>query len=151
MPNKMKKLFALLLLLPLIFVSCGEDEKDFVEQNYLVGNWEIIQKGTRSPQGVILYQDYLNNSNCKDNYIFNADFTFESNDYTTEEPCVSTRINGTYERLSTMVTLDYTIQVGETPQEESKSLTIVSLTYTEAIIAYTDDLGQVVYLKLQKV
>lgn len=151
MPNKMKKIIALLLLFPLIFVSCGEEEEDFVAQNYLVGNWEIVQQGTRSPQGIILYQDYVNNANCKDNYIFNADFTFESNDYNTEGSCVSTKISGTYDRLSTFVTLNYTVQVGETQQEESTTLTVISLSYTEAVLAYTNGSNQVVYLKLVKV
>lgn len=150
MPNKMRKLL-LLLLFPLIFISCGEDDEDFVTQNYLVGNWEISQQGTRSPQGVILYTDYVNNTNCKDNYIFNADFSFESNDYTTTEPCVSTKITGTYDRLSTFVTLNYTVQVGETQQEQSTTLTVISLTYTEAVLAYTNDVNEVVYLKLVKV
>jgi hypothetical protein len=77
MHNKMKKILALLFLLPLTFVSCGEDEENFVQQNYLVGKWEIIQTGATSPQGIILYQDYVNNANCKDNYIFNADFTLK--------------------------------------------------------------------------
>ena len=35
MLNNMKNIFKLLFLLPLAFVSCGEDEDDFVEQNYL--------------------------------------------------------------------------------------------------------------------
>jgi hypothetical protein len=146
----MKKILALLFLLPLTFVSCGEDEKDFVKQNYLVGKWEITQIGASNPQGVILYQDYVNNSECKDNYIFNTDLTFEINDFPTEGTCTSTRISGTYERLSTNVTLRYTVQVGDTPQQVSRSITVVSLTYEEAIIAYTNESNQIVYLKLNK-
>lgn len=148
--NTMKKILTLLFLLPLTFVSCGEDEETFVRQNYLVGKWEISQIGSSSPQGIILYQDYVNNSECKDNYIFNTDLTFENNDYPNEGACTSTKISGTYERLSTNVTLRYTVQVGETPQQVSRSFTIVSLTYNEVIIAYTNESNQIVYLKLNK-
>jgi hypothetical protein len=147
----MKKFLVLLFSLPFVLVSCGEDDKDFVEQNYLVGNWEIVQIGATSPQGVILYEDYINDSDCKDNYIFNADFTFENNDYTTDGACVSNTIEGNYSRFSTLVTLNYTAIVGGTPQEQEQTLTVVSLTYTEAVMAYTNASGNVVYLKLQKV
>ena len=150
MLNNMKKILALLFLLPLTFVSCGEDEENFVQQNYLVGKWEIIQTGARSPQGVILYQDYVNNANCKDNYIFNADFTFENNDYASEGACVSTVISGTYDRFSTNVTLNYSVIVNGNPQQVSKSFTVISLTYTEVILAYTNDVNQIIYLKMQK-
>jgi hypothetical protein len=64
---------------------------------------------------------------------------------------VSTKITGTYDRLSTFVTLNYTVQVGETQQEQSTTLTVISLTYTEAVLAYTNDVNEVVYLKLVKV
>lgn len=151
MLNNMKKILALLFLLPLTFVSCGEDEENFVQQNYLVGKWEIIQTGARSPQGIILYQDYVNNEACKDNYIFNSDFTFENNDYNTVGTCVSTLISGTYERFSTNVTLNYSILVGGNPQQVTTSLTVISLTYTEVILAYTNDVNQIIYLKMQKV
>lgn len=150
MHNKMKKLLAILCLSLFTFSSCDDDNKDFVQQNYLVGKWGIIQTGTRTPQGIILYQDYQNNSDCKDNYIFNSDFTFERNDYSIEEPCVSERIMGTYNRLSSNVTLNYIVQVGETNQEQSISFTIISLTYTDVTIAYTDSSNQIVYLKLKK-
>jgi hypothetical protein len=33
---KFTKLIALLFLIPLAFVACGEDEKTFTEKNYLV-------------------------------------------------------------------------------------------------------------------
>ena len=79
MLNNMKKILTLLLVLPLTFISCEEDEDTFVKQNYLVGKWEAIQTGETNSQGVILYQDYENNSDCKDNYIFNEDLTFEIN------------------------------------------------------------------------
>lgn len=151
MLNNMKNIFKLLFLLPLAFVSCGEDEDDFVEQNYLVGKWEISEVGATNPQGVILYQDYVNNSECKDNYIFNEDFTFESNDYTTDVTCASTSIEGTYDRLSTNVTLNYTTLVDGNSQSVSRSFSIISLTFSDVVIAYTNDLNQIVYLKLQKV
>lgn len=147
----MKKILAFLFLLPFAFVSCGEDEENFVQQNYLVGKWEISQTGATNSAGVIIYQNYANNADCKDNYIFNADLTFESNDYNTVGTCMSSKISGTYSRLSTNLTLQYTIQVGGAPQQVSTSLTVVSLTYEEVIIAYTNDVNQVVYLKLQKV
>lgn len=151
MPNNMKKILAFLFLLPFAFVSCGEDEENFVQQNYLIGKWEISQTGATNSAGVIIYQNYANNADCKDNYIFNADLTFESNDYNTVGTCVSSKIDGTYSRLSTNLTLRYTIQVGGAPQQMTTSLTVVSLTYEEVILAYTNDVNQVVYLKLQKV
>lgn len=148
----MKRILAILFLLPMAFVSCGEDEDNFVQQNYLVGTWEINETGARSPQGVIVYQAYVNNTNCKDNYIFNADFTFQNNDYNTEGTCVSNAINGIYSRLSTNVTLNYTIQgSGGAPQQVQQTLTVVSLTFTEVILAYTNDVNQIVYLKCTKV
>jgi hypothetical protein len=148
----MKRILAILFLLPIAFVSCGEDEDNFVQQNYLVGTWEINETGARSPQGVIIYQPYVNNTDCKDNYIFNADFTFQNNDYNTEGTCVSNAINGTYSRLSTNVTLNYTIQgSGGAPQQVQQTLTVISLTFTEVILAYTNDVNQIVYLKCTKV
>lgn len=149
--NTMKKILALLFLLPLTFISCNEDEEKFVEQNYLVGKWEITQTGSTNAAGVIVYQNYANNADCKDNYIFNTDFTFENNDFNTVGTCVSSKISGTYGRLSTNVTLNYSVLVNGTPQQVAKSLTVISLTYTEVILAMTNNVNQIVYLKLQKV
>jgi len=49
----MKKFVFLLMALPLLFTACGEDEETFVQQNYLVGKWEISQTGTMNAQGAI--------------------------------------------------------------------------------------------------
>jgi hypothetical protein len=148
----MKRILAILFLLPIAFVSCGEDEDNFVQQNYLVGTWEINETGARGPQGVIVYQPYANNADCKDNYIFNSDFTFENNDFNTVGSCVSSLTSGTYERLSTNLTLKYTVQVpGGVPQQVEQILTVVSLTFSEVILAYTNDVNQIIYLKCTKV
>lgn len=149
----MKNTLILLFLLPFMFISCGEDEENFVQQNYLVGKWEISQIGSKSSAGAILYKDYENAANCdKDNYIFNNDFTFENNDYTNTGSCTNDKIAGSYERNSTFVTLNYTIEIDNESKQVSNSYTIISLTFTEAIIAYTDKSSkQIVYLKLTKV
>lgn len=147
----MRKLIALLFLIPLAFVACGEDEKTFTEKNYLVGKWEVIETGSNGTGGIILYQDYENDVNCKDSYTFNSDLTFTNSDYTTNGACTATTITGTYDRVSTNLNLNYTIQVDGNPEPATISLTVVSLTFTEAVVAYQNDLNQLVYLKLQKV
>jgi hypothetical protein len=149
----MKKFVFLLMALPLLFTACGEDEETFVQQNYLVGKWEITQTGTMNAQGAINYTNYVNDANCdKDNYIFNADLTYQQNDFVNSGTCTNQSISGTYNRLSTSLTLRYTTNVGGTPQVVNQSLTIVSLTYTEIVVAYTtSNSNQLVYLKMTKV
>jgi hypothetical protein len=148
----MKKFVFLLLVLPLLNTACGEDDETFVQQNYLVGKWEITKIGSMNAQGAINYSNYVNDANCdKDNYIFNSDLTFQKNDFVNLGTCTNQSITGTYNRLSTNLTLRYTENVGGTPQVVNQTFTIVSLTYTEIVVAYTNSVNQLVYLKMSKV
>jgi hypothetical protein len=148
----MKKFVFLLLVLPLLNTACGEDDETFVQQNYLVGKWEITKTGSMNAQGAINYSNYVNDANCdKDNYIFNSDLTFQKNDFVNLGTCTNQSITGTYNRLSTNLTLRYTENVGGTPQVVNQTFTIVSLTYTEIVVAYTNSVNQLVYLKMSKV
>jgi hypothetical protein len=148
----MKKFVFLLLVLPLLNTACGEDDETFVQQNYLVGKWEITKTGSMNAQGAINYSNYVNDANCdKDNYIFNSDLTFQKNDFVNLGTCTNQSITGTYNRLSTNLNLRYTENVGGTPQVVNQTFTIVSLTYTEIVVAYTNSVNQLVYLKMSKV
>lgn len=149
----MKKINILVLLAisSLFLNSCEEDEEtNFVQPNYLAGKWITTQIGSLNSQGVLNYVDYDNNVNCDaDNLIFNEDNSFEVNDFEyLDNVCEDFSINGTYSLTSNKISLIYLNAEG---LEVEESRNILSLTYTEIEITYTDsETNEIVFLKLQK-
>jgi hypothetical protein len=149
----MKKLniIVLLAISSLFFVSCEEDdETNFTQPNYLAGKWVPVKIGGLNSQGVLNYQDYQNSADCDlDNLVFNQDSSFEYHDFEfIDNACDDNNIDGTYALDNNRINLVYTDSDG---LEVTETRNILSLTFTEMEITYTDsETNQIVFLKLQK-
>lgn len=134
----------------ILFISCDEDDDiTFVQEDFVVGKWTLSQIGAINAQNTIVYEDYVNNTTCEDdNLVFNENDTFEENDFELiNSTCQNLQTNGTFEVINNKIILSYMMNGIEMKQ----TLTIVTLTYVEITLSYTDsDTNQLVFLKLNK-
>jgi hypothetical protein len=143
----MKTILSLTLLC--LVASCDlEKYSEYTFTNYLVGKWEITEKGQLD--GHIVDFESVNTSFCDpDNLIFamNLHFTFVQFDHFGED-CISTSREGIYSIYDKSFTLS-----GDSEDEliPSTTYTVISLTYNFLEVSFTDQNGNLVFLKLNKV
>lgn len=146
----MKKISLFVIAVFTLCISCEEDDDTtFVQENYVLGKWSLNQIGFITPQNTILYEDYVNNTECEDdNLVFNENNTFEENDFElVNSACQNLQTTGSFDVDNNKINLLYT-ENGET---FTQTLTIVSLTFVDIILSYTDtETNQLVFLKLNK-
>ena len=147
----MKKINLLLIAISSVLLfSCEEDDgTSFVREDYLLGKWNVTQVGELSPQNIVNYTDYQScNANDPDNLIFDESNSYtESNFKLIDSECKNEVISGTYNRNSNNFTVTY-IKDENTLQHIKK---ILSLTYEEMEITYTDTItDKIIFKKLTK-
>ncbi|HBI00310.1 MAG TPA: hypothetical protein PLL09_02035 [Flavobacterium sp.] len=150
----MKKIFIVLLTIS-TFLSCESDDGiTYVTPDYLSGKWVWDQIGAINAQNVLVYQSYVNDEGCeKNNLILNNNGSYEKNDFQlVGSVCENSQQLGSYELNNNILSLSY---IDEEEEEENQNVTdyftIISLTYTEIQISYTDkDTDELVFLKLIK-
>lgn len=134
-----------------LLTSCEEDDGiTFVKENYVLGKWTIDQIGNINSANFINYQEYVNTTECEsDNLVLTENNTYEENYYEfVNNACQNDQNTGTFELTNNNIVLTYLNELNET---ENLTLTIISLTYTDLEISYTDkDTEQLVFLKLKK-
>ena len=142
-----------LMFLPIFFfsLSCEEDEElNFIQENYILGKWFVTEIGTVNSNNTIVYEDYINDSECEeDNLVLNQEGTYEENNFEfISSNCQNDQITGTYILDNNKIVQTYTDSGGQLKQ---KVLTIVALTYEEINLSYTDnEINKIVFLKLRK-
>ena len=147
----MKKVF--LIFLPIFFFSLScedDDELTFVQENYILGKWFVTEIGTINSNNTIVYEDYINDSECEaDNLVLNQEGTYEENDFEfTSSSCQNDQITGTYILDNNKIVQTYIDNEGLTKQ---RVLSIITLTYEEINLSYTNtETNTLVFLKLRK-
>ncbi|MFN7674681.1 hypothetical protein [Flavobacterium sp.] len=145
----MKKIILTIVFLSFFAIACdSEDDVTYTTPDYISGKWFFDKQGTINTQNIVIYQDYVNTTNCeKDNLEFHPDGTYTSNDFEANgSNCVNDVINGDYEVINKEIKLTYT----EGNIEFETVFTIVSLTYTDVTVAGTNDLGEIIFFKLKR-
>lgn len=147
----MKKLSLLAFAGSLFFLaSCEDDDTPkYVSPNYLAGTWKLTQVGhlTSVPEGAIVdYTDVAGTCDEGDQITFGNDLntTFSIEDYSANgETCDLTSTSGTY-------TIDGR-QINLVSGEETSALTVLTLSFEELEVSYTDsETGEVVFNKMTK-
>ena len=147
----MKKVF--LIFLPIFFflLSCEEDEDlTFVQENYILGKWFVTEIGTINANNTIVYEDYINDSECEaDNLVLNQDGTYEENDFEfISASCQNEQITGNYILDNNKIVQTYIDNEGLTKQ---RVLSIITLTYEAINVSFTNsETNTLVFLKLRK-
>lgn len=147
----MKNVF--LIFLPIFFflLSCeDEEELTFVQENYILGKWFVTEIGTINSNNTIVYEDYINDSECEaDNLVLNQEGTYEENDFEfISSSCQNDQITGTYILDNNKIVQTYVDSEGLTKQ---RVLSIITLTYEEINVSYTNtETNTMVFLKLRK-
>ncbi|WP_291118561.1 DUF5004 domain-containing protein [Flavobacterium sp. UBA6135] len=146
----MKKIFLILFTISTLLSCESDDGITYTTPDYISGKWVLNQIGSINAQNVLVYQNYINGEGCeKNNYLFNSNGSYEKNEYQlVDAVCQNLQQIGTYEVNSNLIILSY---FNEENQNATIDLTIVTLTYTEIQISYTDkDTNELVFLKLKK-
>lgn len=149
--NGMKKVFLIFLSVLPLFISCDDDEDlTFVQENYVLGKWFVNQIGFINENNTIVYEDYINETDCEDdNLTLNQDGTYEENDFEfINSVCQNAQVSGSYTLENNKIILNYINNEGQAKQ---KVLTIITLTYDEINLSFTDiETNELVFLKLKK-
>jgi hypothetical protein len=149
--DNMKKVFLTILPIFLFLFSCeGDDELSFVQENYIIGKWFVNEIGTINANNTIVYEDYINDSDCEaDHLVLNQEGTYEENDFEfISSSCQNDQITGTYVLDNNKIVKTYVDSEGITKQ---RVLSIISLTYEEINVSYTNsETNTLVFLKLRK-
>ena len=131
-------------------ISCDDDDDNtFVQEDFVLGKWYLNQIGSINAQNKVVYVDYVNTTDCEDdNLVFNEDNTFEENDFELiNSACQNFQNTGTFDVQSNKIILS--IMVDGVAMEQT--YTIVSLTYVDITITYTDtETNKIVFLKFLK-
>lgn len=147
----MKKVSLIFMSIFALFISCDEDDDTtFVQENYLLGKWYVNQIGTINANNTIVYEDYINATDCEhDNLVLNENKTFEENDFEfINSSCQNFQTTGSYEVENNKIVLTYVDSEGVSMEHV---LSIVTLTYEEINLSYTDtETNEIVFLKLRK-
>lgn len=131
-------------------ISCDDDDDNtFVQEDFVLGKWYLNQIGSINAQNKVVYVDYVNTTDCEDdNLVFNEDNTFEENDFELiNSTCQNLQNTGTFDVQSNKIILS--TMVDGVAMEQT--YTIVSLTYVDITITYTDtETNKIVFLKFLK-
>lgn len=131
-------------------ISCDDDDDTaFVQEDFVLGKWYLNQIGSINAQNKVVYVDYVNTTDCEDdNLVFNEDNTFEENDFELiNSTCQNLQNTGTFDVQSNKIILS--TMVDGVAMEQT--YTIVSLTYVDITITYTDtETNKIVFLKFLK-
>jgi hypothetical protein len=134
-----------------LFISCEEDDEvTFENKNYILGKWTLDQIGNINNANFINYQDYVSAADCESNNLVLAENnTYEQNYYDfVDNLCQNDQTSGNFELVNNNIILTYVDDFNETKQ---LTLTIISLTYTDLEISFTDEeTEQLVFHKLKK-
>lgn len=146
----MKKITLLVMAVFALCISCDDDDDNtFVQEDFVLGKWYLNQIGSINAQNKVVYVDYVNTTNCEDdNLVFNEDNTFEENDFELiNSTCQNLQNTGTFDVQSNKIILS--TMVDGVAMEQT--YTIVSLTYVDITITYTDtETNKIVFLKFLK-
>lgn len=146
----MKKITLLVMAVFALCISCDDDDDNtFVQEDFVLGKWYLNQIGSINAQNKVVYVDYVNTTDCEDdNLVFNEDNTFEENDFELiNSTCQNLQNTGTFDVQSNKIILS--TMVDGVAMEQT--YTIVSLTYVDITITYTDtETNKIVFLKFLK-
>ncbi|MDD2984971.1 hypothetical protein [Flavobacterium sp.] len=146
----MKKITLLVMAVFALCISCDDDDDTaFVQEDFVLGKWYLNQIGSINAQNKVVYVDYVNTTDCEDdNLVFNEDNTFEENDFELiNSTCQNLQNTGTFDVQSNKIILS--TMVDGVAMEQT--YTIVSLTYVDITITYTDtETNKIVFLKFLK-
>lgn len=150
---KKYKFILVFALLGLVLNSCDDkSEMNYVQKNNLAGKWKITQIGTVNAANGIDYAPYQSDAACGtdvDDITFNEDLTYLQNDYNgTSGTCENTAVSGTY--VQSNHNLSLTHLDADSGDTIIQSILITTLDYTHLGVSYTDDLGHMVFLKLER-
>jgi hypothetical protein len=145
------------LTMGLLSLSSCEENDDFdanyVIPNYFTGTWELTQTGSlNADNNVLYYDDVIKAENCEfDNVVLGADMSFTENDYTFATACELESFAGKYAVSDGNIVLTYN---DEDPTDEIDAETatfdVIALTNTNMELSYTDESGELVFLKFTK-
>lgn len=140
MKNRIK-LFALLLSLGLLSISCNTDDNEGETLAPLAGKWNVSQVGTIVDGQEILIDAPQNESGCNKDYLnLKSDNTLEEGDYdSTLAPCAIYTKQGIYSRSHNNLT---TAVEGVSTTKDIMNLTLTELKLKDAddaIIVYVRD------------
>lgn len=148
----MKNIFRFLIIIAVVFVSCEDDNPKYEVPNVIVGTWKVTDIGTRNSSGAIIYVTNTNSSCPDDTFVFSENNTFEANDFSlVNTECENNFRSGMFVVEIRTLTLSYQITVNNELQDVTKAYTLINLYENEALLAYTDDMGIIRYLKIQRV
>jgi hypothetical protein len=148
------KILFLALLTGLIFTAC-EGENDAIEPatNYLLGKWELREIGGINPSNnVISYEAIVPEGTCGfDTMEFLPNDILTYTEYTSEvaTSCDTFIDSGSYSMDVLNLNLSFTLEGDLTPTVINA--TIDSLTLNMLILTYSDEDGEVYFLKFSKI
>lgn len=144
----MKNNILVVLLISVLFISCDDkNNTNFETKNYIAGTWIPSELGNINSNGKVVYTDYVHATDCnKDNLILNDNFSYEENSYSNS--CVNTKESNTYRYETGILYLNSFDDVLNKDVEFSYN--ILSLTYTELELSYTNDLNKIVFVKFTR-
>jgi hypothetical protein len=152
-----KILYLASLTLGLLSLSSCEENKDFdptyVIPNYFTGKWELTQTGSLNSSNVLYYDDVVKDESCEfDNVVLGADMSFLENDYTFGSSCELETLGGHYSILNGDIVLTYNdLTPGDGVGPDVETFDVVALTNTNMELSYTNESGDLVFLKFTKV
>lgn len=147
------KILLFTFLIGFLFMACeGEDDSIQTPTNYLLGTWEITEIGGLNANNLLVYEPIETEGPCG----FDS-FTFQTNDrliyteYTSDDDvsCNTYTNNGGY--LLDVLDLDlfFTLEGDATPVAIYGRIETLNL--TTLVISYSDEDGEVYFLKFLKV
>lgn len=125
------KLFALLLSLGLVAISCSDDDNEGETLAPLSAKWNITQVGSTVNGQEVLVDAPQNESGCNKDYLdLNTDNTLEEGDYdSTLAPCAIYTKEGIYSRSHNNLT---TVVDGVSTTRDIVNLTLTELKLRDA-------------------
>jgi uncharacterized lipoprotein YehR (DUF1307 family) len=149
----MKK-FNIILLLSLIWMVSSCDDKaemNYVQKNYLVGQWKLTKIGTSNAANGIDYAPNQEAAVCgtsADNIFFNGDLSYVLTAYDgSSGTCNNIAVPGTYTLNGHTLTLT---NVDSGNIIHTATYTVTKLYYTTLEVNYTDDNGNLVWNEFTK-
>jgi hypothetical protein len=149
----MKKInFILFLSLICLVTSCDDKaEMNYVQKNYLAGQWNLTKTGTTNAANGI---DYVPNQEATvcgtsaDNIVFNEDMSFVLTSYDGGSgTCNSASLTGTYTLNGHTITLT---SVDGSNNTQISTFTVTKLYFTTLEVNYTDSNGKLVWNEFTK-
>jgi hypothetical protein len=128
----------------------GEDDSIKPAENYLVGNWELIEVGTLNSSNILVYTSLVPEGSCGfDTMAFSENNVLTVTEYSsdTEIGCESYIDSGSY--ALDVLNLDLVfVPEGETEPTMING-TIETLSLTNMVLTYSEE-GDIFFLKFRK-